>query len=38
MDEKRDNLFFMLMAKCDPIAAMLGVKKGDMLVRKADLN
>ena len=38
MEEKRDNLFFMLMAKCDPIAAMLGVKKGDMLVRKADFN
>lgn len=38
MNEKRDNLFFMLMAKCDPIATMLGVKKGDMLVRKATLN
>ncbi len=38
MNENRDNLFFMLMAKCDPIAAMLGVKKGDMLVRKAGLN
>ncbi len=35
MDEQKDNLFFMLMAKCDPIAGMLGVKKGDMLVRKA---
>ncbi len=35
MDEKKDNLFFMLMAKCDPIAGMLGVNKGDMLVRKA---
>jgi len=23
------------MAKCNPIAEMLGVKKGDMLVRKA---
>ena len=38
MNEKRDNLFFMLMAKCNPIATMLGVKKGDMLVRKAALN
>ncbi len=38
MNEKRDNLFFMLMAKCNPIAEMLGVKKGDMLVRKAGLN
>ena len=34
MNEKRDNLFFMLMAKCNPIAEMLGVKNGDMLVRK----
>ena len=33
MNEKRDNLFFMLMAKCNPIAEMLGVKKGDMLVQ-----
>ena len=35
MNEKKDNLFFMLMAKCDPIAGMLGVNKGDMLVKKA---
>jgi uncharacterized protein with ATP-grasp and redox domains len=35
MDEKKDNLFFLLMAKCNPIASMLGVNKGDMLVRKA---
>ena len=35
MDEKRDNLYFLLMAKCNPIAGMLGVKKGDMLVKKA---
>jgi len=38
MDEKKENLFFMLMAKCDPIAGMLGVTKGDMLVRKAVYN
>jgi uncharacterized protein with ATP-grasp and redox domains len=35
MEEKKDNLFFMLMAKCNPIAGMLGVNKGDMLVKKA---
>ncbi len=35
MEEKRDGLFFLLMAKCNPIAGMLGVKKGDMLVKKA---
>ncbi len=35
MNEKRDNLFFMLMAKCDPIASMLNVNKGDMLVKNS---
>ncbi|NPA37638.1 MAG: DUF89 family protein [Chlorobi bacterium] len=35
MDEKNEKLFFLLMAKCKPIAGMLGVNKGDMLVKKA---
>lgn len=33
MDENRENLFFMLMAKCNPMAELLGVKKGDLVVQ-----
>lgn len=32
MDSKRKNLFFLLMAKCSPMAELLGVKKGDIVV------
>jgi len=32
MSSSKENLFFMLMAKCDIIANMLNVAKGDMLV------
>jgi hypothetical protein len=32
MNSRCNNLFFMLMAKCAPIADLLGVKAGDMLV------
>lgn len=28
------KIFFMLMAKCEPMAEMLGVRKGDMVVKK----
>lgn len=35
MDTSHPNLFFMLMAKCEPIAAMIGVNKGDMLVMRS---
>lgn len=31
---KRKNMFFLLMAKCNPIAEMLGVKKGDMAIKQ----
>lgn len=34
LDEKRDNIFFMLMAKCDYIADKLGVAKGDLVITK----
>ena len=33
MNVNRPNLYFMLMAKCDPIANLLGVSKGDRLVK-----
>ena len=36
MNEKNKNLFFMLIAKCNPMAELLNVKKGDMIV--TDLN
>lgn len=35
MDTSHPNLFFMLMAKCEPIAEMIGVNKGDMLVMRS---
>jgi len=34
MNEKDKILFFMLMAKCNPIARLLGVKKGSMVIRQ----
>ncbi len=34
MNSGKDNIFFMLMAKCDPIADLLKVKKGSLLVTK----
>jgi len=35
LNEKRGNLFFMLLAKCDLIADKLGVEIGDLLIKKA---
>lgn len=32
MNSKRNNLFFLLMAKCLPMAELLGVKKGNIVV------
>lgn len=32
MDEKKESLYFMLMAKCDVIAEMLGVAKGSLII------
>ena len=37
MHEKRPNLFFLLMAKCDPMANLLGVQKGDLVITKSNL-
>lgn len=37
MDEKRDNLFFLLMAKCNTMADLLGVNKYDLVVKKSEL-
>ncbi|WP_321298058.1 ARMT1-like domain-containing protein [Marinifilum fragile] len=34
LNEKRDKLFFMLMAKCDLIAGKLGVKKKDLVIKQ----
>jgi uncharacterized protein with ATP-grasp and redox domains len=38
INEKKDNLFFMLMAKCTPMANMLGVDKGDLVIKQAPIN
>lgn len=35
MNSGHNNLFFMLMAKCQPIAEMLNVQKGDLIIAKA---
>ncbi|WP_020586913.1 damage-control phosphatase ARMT1 family protein [Desulfobacter curvatus] len=37
MESRRPNIFFLLIAKCDPIANLLGVNKNDMVVSKSDL-
>ncbi|PKQ63840.1 hypothetical protein BZG02_07405 [Labilibaculum filiforme] len=34
LNEKRKSLYFMLMAKCDIIAELLGVSKGDLVITK----
>lgn len=34
MNSDRPNLFFLLMAKCRPMAEMLGVSEGDLLVKR----
>ncbi len=34
LNEKRESIYFMLMAKCDVIAEMLGVRKGDLIITK----
>ncbi|HKK81967.1 MAG TPA: ARMT1-like domain-containing protein [Prolixibacteraceae bacterium] len=34
MNEKRNDLFFLFMAKCQPIAEMVGVKSGSMLIKQ----
>ena len=36
IDSDKKNLFFMLMAKCNPIAKLLGVERGDMLITKGE--
>ncbi len=36
LDEKHSNLFFLLMAKCNTMAEMLGVVKGDLVIKKAE--
>lgn len=38
MHEENSKIFFMLMAKCNPIAELLGVKKGDMLIKRNNAN
>lgn len=35
MDRRHPNIFFLLIAKCDPIANLLGVDKNDMVVAKS---
>jgi len=34
LNEKRESLYFMLMAKCDIMAELLGVSKGDLIITK----
>ncbi len=34
LNAKRDNIFFLLIAKCDPIAKLINARKGDMVVVK----
>lgn len=34
MNAKHPNTFFMLIAKCDPMAQMLGVQKNDMIIKQ----
>lgn len=34
MHIKRNNLFFLLMAKCEPMAELLAINKGDMVITK----
>ncbi|MBN2261335.1 MAG: DUF89 family protein [Prolixibacteraceae bacterium] len=36
MDVTDKTIFFLLMAKCDPIAEMLGVEKGKMVIKKSN--
>jgi damage-control phosphatase, subfamily I len=36
MDITNKTIFFLLMAKCDPIAEMLGVEKGKMVIKKSN--
>ena len=37
VDNPHNNLFFMLMAKCNTIAGIVGVNKGDLVVKKSKL-
>lgn len=34
MDNPHENIFFLFIAKCDPMAAMLGVEKNDMIISR----
>jgi hypothetical protein len=34
MDENRSDLFFLFMAKCQPIAEMVDVERGSMLIKQ----
>lgn len=36
MDEPHPNTYFLLMAKCAPIAGLLNVKVGDLVIKKQD--
>jgi len=38
IDEKKNNLFFLLMAKCKPMADMLNVNKYDLVIKQAPVN
>jgi uncharacterized protein with ATP-grasp and redox domains len=38
MDSRHNNLFFLLMAKCSPMAELLGVKKGNIVVNQLNAN
>lgn len=35
---RKENIFFMLMAKCNTIANMLSVKKGDMIIKQQTIS
>ena len=38
LEEKREGLFFLLMAKCTPMAKKLGVQKGEMVILESGRN
>lgn len=38
MDKKHPNTFFMLIAKCNPMAELLNVNKDDMVITKLEMN
>lgn len=38
MENTKENLYFLLIAKCEPIAELIGVNKGDMLIMANNSN